>query len=78
MNVSATRHDDTAPWATLLAAGLIVLATAAAFSDSLGGPFILDDGPSIPDNPTIRRLWPHRRRRSARRSAAKRSPAGRC
>ena len=55
MKTTATRHM---PWATRLAAGLIVLATAAAFSDSSDGPFILDDGPSIPDNPTIRRLWP--------------------
>ncbi len=58
MNASATQHDDATPWATRLAAGLIVLATAAAFSDSLGGPFILDDGPSILGNQTIRRLWP--------------------
>ena len=40
------------PFSTLLAAGLIVLATAAAFSNSFAGPFIFDDEPAIPENPT--------------------------
>ena len=42
--------------ALLLAAGLIVAATFAAYQNSFRGPFILDDEGSITDNPTIRRL----------------------
>ena len=45
-------------WATALAAGVIVLATAAAFSNSFAGPFILDDIDAVTNNPTIRQLWP--------------------
>ena len=45
-------------WAVWLAAGLIVAATVAAYSDSFGGEMVFDDGKSIEDNPTIRRLWP--------------------
>ncbi len=40
----------------LLAAGLIVAATFAAYQNSFRGPFILDDEGSITDNLTIRRL----------------------
>ena len=43
-------------WAMLLAAGLIVLAGLAVYSNSLSGPFIYDDVLSVVDNPTIRRL----------------------
>ncbi len=43
---------------TILAAGLIVLATAAAFSSSFGGVFAFDDMRAILRNSTIRRLWP--------------------
>jgi tetratricopeptide (TPR) repeat protein len=43
---------------TVLAAGVIVLASAAAYSGSFTGPFILDDTASILDNATIRQLWP--------------------
>jgi len=39
-------------------AGLLVLATLAAWSNSLAGPFVFDDTPAIIDNPTIRHLWP--------------------
>ncbi len=42
----------------MLAAGLITLATVAAFSNSFAGPFVFDDIPSIVKNPTIRQLWP--------------------
>jgi tetratricopeptide (TPR) repeat protein len=35
-----------------------VLLAAAAYGNSLAGPFIFDDEPSIIENPTIRRLWP--------------------
>ena len=44
--------------ATFLAAGLIALATVAAFSNSFAGPFLFDDKTAITDNPTIRHLWP--------------------
>jgi tetratricopeptide (TPR) repeat protein len=42
--------------AILLAGATIVAAAVAAYHGSFGGPFIFDDLPSIPDNPTIRRL----------------------
>ncbi len=42
----------------MLAAGLIVLATAAAFSSSFAGSLVFDDESSISKNPTIRQLWP--------------------
>ena len=45
-------------WAVLLAVGLIVLATATAFSNSFAGAFVFDDNLAIPENPTISRLWP--------------------
>jgi Flp pilus assembly protein TadD len=43
-----------------LAAAVIVLAGIAAYADTLifPGPFIFDDQDSIPENPTIRTLWP--------------------
>jgi len=44
---------------TIQAAGLlIVLAGALVYSNSFEGPFIFDDFKSIPENPTIRSLWP--------------------
>jgi protein O-mannosyl-transferase len=46
------------PWQTILAIGLIVLASLIVYSNSFGGAFILDDISSILDNPTIERLWP--------------------
>jgi protein O-mannosyl-transferase len=45
-------------WTTFLAGGLIVLATVAAYCNSFGGPFVLDDEVAIARNPTIRELWP--------------------
>ena len=38
--------------AAIFAAGLL------AYHNSLGGPFVFDDVPSIADNPTLRQLWP--------------------
>jgi len=58
------KHDTAAPTRqasrrpTLLAAGLIALATAAAYHNSFRGPFVYDDLRAIAENPTIRRLWP--------------------
>jgi tetratricopeptide (TPR) repeat protein len=43
-------------WATLLAAGLVVGAGGAAYSNSFWGPFIYDDLGSIVDNSGIRHL----------------------
>jgi hypothetical protein len=37
---------------------LIVFAALTAYHNSLSGPFVLDDGLSIPENSTIRHLWP--------------------
>ncbi len=42
----------------VLAAGLIVLATVAAFSNNFAGSFVFDDHAAIVENPTIRHLWP--------------------
>ncbi len=42
----------------MLAAGLITLATASAFSSSFAGSFVFDDTSAIVENPTIRQLWP--------------------
>ena len=59
---AAVRPADPAPptsrWLILLAAGLIMLATVAAFSSSFAGAFVFDDDPAILKNPTIRQLWP--------------------
>ncbi len=41
------------PW---LAVGAILIAVVVAYSNSLQGPFVFDDLPSITDNPTIRHL----------------------
>jgi protein O-mannosyl-transferase len=43
------------PW---LAALVLVVAGWLAYADSLHGPFIFDDLPAIPENPTISHLWP--------------------
>ena len=40
------------------AAALIVLAVLLIYANSLAGPFVFDDVPSIRDNPAIRHLWP--------------------
>src|SRR5665213_822846 len=42
----------------LAGGGLIVLAGAAAYHNSLSGPFIFDDVPVIRDNAALRHLWP--------------------
>lgn len=43
---------------TLLAGGVLGAALAAAYANSLHGPFVFDDASSITTNPTIRSLWP--------------------
>jgi len=42
------------PWGTVAAVAILVVAGAAAYSNSFGGPFILDDLRLIPDNPALR------------------------
>lgn len=37
---------------------LLVGAGICAYHNSFRGPFIFDDGPSIPENPHLRHLWP--------------------
>ena len=44
-------------WRVWAAAGLLVVAVIAAYGNSFHGPFILDDEPSIVENPSIRHLW---------------------
>ncbi|MDP3069072.1 MAG: tetratricopeptide repeat protein [Opitutaceae bacterium] len=51
----AGQGDHRAP---TLAFWLIGVAAAFAYAPSFSGPFIFDDLASIPDNPTIRSLWP--------------------
>lgn len=40
----------------MLACGALVLATLLAYHNSLGGPFVFDDVPTIAENPTLRHL----------------------
>ena len=40
--------------AIFAAGGVIAVAALAAYFNSFGGPFVYDDGPSIPNNPSIR------------------------
>ena len=42
----------------LLAAGVIAAAAVAVYWNSLAGPFVFDDQPTIVNNPSIRHLWP--------------------
>ena len=44
------------PAAIRLAAALLVFAVLAVYANSLAGPFVFDDGPSIVENESIRRL----------------------
>jgi tetratricopeptide (TPR) repeat protein len=41
-----------------LAGGLLVIAALIAYANSFSVPFLYDDVTAIPDNPTIRHLWP--------------------
>jgi tetratricopeptide (TPR) repeat protein len=41
-----------------LGAAALVVAGGLAYSNSLGGPFIFDDVASIPENASIRHVWP--------------------
>ena len=43
---------------TLLAAALLAIAVAAVYHGTLRDPFVFDDITAIPENPSIRALWP--------------------
>lgn len=61
METSAPTAAPAAPGdhrAGTLAFWLVTLTATLAYLPSLSGPFIFDDLASIPDNPTIRALWP--------------------
>jgi protein O-mannosyl-transferase len=49
------RFSSTPRWSIL---AVLVIAVIAAYANTFHAPFIFDDGPAIPDNPTIRHLWP--------------------
>jgi tetratricopeptide (TPR) repeat protein len=58
-NEKALRHSPTGPQSFIWivpAAAAILVAVAAAYSNSLGGPFIFDDTSAIRNNATIRSL----------------------
>jgi tetratricopeptide (TPR) repeat protein len=52
------RQGGSPEWRTRMAALVIVLAGAVAYGNSLHGPFVFDDYPTIENNSTIRHLWP--------------------
>ncbi|MES2693227.1 MAG: hypothetical protein V4773_07115, partial [Verrucomicrobiota bacterium] len=41
-----------------LVAGVLVAAVLGAYANTLRAPFVYDDTLAIPENPTIRKLWP--------------------
>ncbi|MBI5382009.1 MAG: tetratricopeptide repeat protein [Opitutae bacterium] len=58
-------HRQSHPWAAQLAAilpafaaGVLALATFAAYANSFSGPFVFDDIDAIAENLTLRQLWP--------------------
>ncbi len=58
MSAAKPQEPPGAARARWLAIGVLVAATLAAYVNSLRVPFVYDDGPAIPGNPTIRHLWP--------------------
>jgi tetratricopeptide (TPR) repeat protein len=57
-NAVAQSVSSTPRWSILLGAGMIVLAALATYHNSFAVPFLLDDRPSIIENPKIQHLWP--------------------
>src|SRR5687768_4187806 len=45
-------------WQCPAVAAVLCVATACAYSNSLGGPFIFDDVQAVANNPHIRKPWP--------------------
>lgn len=58
MAANSPTIDSRAARRRWLAIAALVLATLAVYSNSLRGPFVYDDIPAVPGNPTIRHLWP--------------------
>ena len=60
MSNSPSAHPSraSAPARTAWAIAAIALSIVAAYHNSFGGPFVLDDISAIPENPSIRSLWP--------------------
>ena len=56
--INAAGSEFPSYWTTVIAGGLIVLAAILAYRNCFSGPFIFDDELAIPQNPTIRQLWP--------------------
>ena len=52
--IAPEKHQRASLWPLLIIAGAVV----AIYINSIWAPFEFDDLPSIPDNPTIRSLWP--------------------
>jgi len=57
-NNGIVSRDKSSHGPVWLAGALIALAGLAAYANSFSGAFLLDDGPAIMENATIRRLWP--------------------
>lgn len=54
----ASRQAHAVSRRTWWIAGLFGLATLAIYANALRAPFMFDDIPSIPENPSLRQLWP--------------------
>jgi tetratricopeptide (TPR) repeat protein len=55
---AAPRADAGNASRRLILPAALLLAALAAYSSSFSGPFVYDDLQSIPENPTLRQLWP--------------------
>ena len=45
-------------WNIILGGAVIILAALAVYHNCFAVPFLLDDGPSVIQNPSIQHLWP--------------------
>ncbi|HVU35570.1 MAG TPA: tetratricopeptide repeat protein [Opitutaceae bacterium] len=58
MNSAESAGSTSLPWRrVLLVVGLLAVAALAGYRNTLTAPFVLDDGGTITDNPTIHHLW---------------------
>ena len=60
LGMSAVAESAASPhrWKVILGGGMMVFVTLLAYYNSFSVPLLLDDFPSVQDNPTIRHLWP--------------------
>ena len=58
VQATAVRAPELGRLQAVLAAVLIAAAAATAYHNSLRVPFVYDDLKAIPENPSIRHLWP--------------------